>query len=179
MENADDSVEVTFDFLQSDLLRGNVWWLTRQKLLVFIYVLFSLVLILGLVSGALRGWGGVSPPWHLLFFAFVLVFIPLSAYLGVRRTYAQVKPEQVRKCYRFASAGFSVSDSLSNADVSWKAVQRAVETQHAFHLFVQKQWFHVVPRRAFSGDELARTRAILRVALGPSADLRADLPGST
>jgi hypothetical protein len=41
-------------------------------------------------------------------------------------------------------------------------------------MFVQKNVFHVIPRRAFSRPELETTRAILRAALGASARLRDD-----
>jgi len=113
-------------------------------------------------------------------FVFPVIFfvvIPFSLYWSSRSNVRTLAPQQRNHRYEFASDAIRINTGLSSAVVAWEAVQKMVETQSAFYLYLQKSICHVIPKRGLKSEvDLGRLRTILATKLSSKAKLKGDRP---
>jgi hypothetical protein len=155
---------------------SNLWAITRFRVLYLIAV-FVVVVFVGWVGRLASGDPSATPDLGALVVVGIALLVPGSVYWGTVQAYRKLKPEQLRKEFRFSSSALSVEDGLSRGDIAWQAIPKVVETDRALLLFLQDHVYHLVPRRAFASPaDLTTARHILKAALGERAQLKPDGP---
>ena len=150
-------------------LKGtNAWWFAA------LVALTAFVVVATVSQDGVPGLVGVPG-----FLACVLVGLILG-WLGMPRAVRRTLDRQCREnpqllqpvTYVFSEREIRVESPLSTMQSAWTRIIRAQETENDFYLFVVRgQASYFVPRKALTGDDERRLRAILAARLGTRAEL--------
>ncbi len=69
----------------------------------------------------------------------------------------------------FEETGFSLGNERGGRQWSWKTVSHYLETPQFLHLYFNATSFLLVPKKAFSQEQLTQMREMLRRKVNPSA----------
>ena len=167
-----ETVTVAFEIRESDLFQASAWMLFKKWYITAFYVVNGIALLYLLWALATRGFT-IADMRGFVFPVIFLVIIPAALYWSSRSNVRSLQPGQRQHRYEFAADALHMNTGLSSAVVAWEAVYKVVETKWAFHLYLQKSLFHVVPKRGVSTEaDLGRLRALLTTKLGSKARLR-------
>jgi YcxB-like protein len=176
MENSYEKVEVIGRIEELDMLRENRWYYYSKwynKLLP----VCSGMLILSF------GWILFNSGFQLLsqidvtlistcFIILLPVIMPLTISFQTKKRFSNLKDFQRNIHYSFTADGFEMNDEKSSSQISWESIHKVIETKNSFNLFINKNWFHIVPKRLIlSPDNLIVMRNILRKSLAEKASL--------
>ena len=65
-----------------------------------------------------------------------------------------------------SDSGMIFRSAKGTAELNWDAFPRYAETKNLFMLYVQSRLFHVIPKRAFTPEDLLAFREMLQMRLG-------------
>src|SRR4051794_29721246 len=103
------------------------------------------------------GWDGL--PFLVISLAAVLCGVMIVAslfafrFLERFRIKRQLNSSRVAEgsySYIFDEQGFSIGGELSQSELKWAAVIKAVETEKDFYFYTSKKFAHFIPKRAFA-----------------------------
>lgn len=154
---------------EQDFIKANFnffWGKWQNKLLLL--VCFVIMLLAGWLV-IMTGLREVTINYfYFLVPALFPLILPLTIWFQSKKTYANLQEFQRNYRYVFTASGYQVQDEKSSSQMTWESVQKAEETQEAFHLFYRKNLFSIVPKRHIEDSEdLLRLRKMIRQALGP------------
>lgn len=173
------SVTTVFDFDPAEHYRASrdILRLSPLRWLAWVFAAIALAMVVWTVVGA---WGRTTP------FALFLNALPYATFGAV--WLALIPVTQRRAATRLASrdasvrgpqrrsvdeVGYHSSGNGVNLDLPWHVMVRAIETEHFFLFFVNKQCAYYVPKRALGAGEAEAVRALVRGGLGDRARLLA------
>jgi len=163
-------IAVEYDLTERDVVQARLWFLRRNKALLAVGALVVLLV------GGYIAWSSIcgAELWSLfpffLLLAFWVVFLPLATILGSKRFYRTLLESERHTLMRFGPDHFEHEDGESSGRHSWRIVQSAGETPHAFYFLHRNSLLRVIPKRAFraTGD-IDHFRTLLRSVLGDRA----------
>jgi hypothetical protein len=102
----------------------------------------------------------------------VCVLLPLVAFLAARKAMNDPRTKAGFK-YHFSRDAIQIEGLSGRSELNWNAFVDVREVPDAFFLFLNRQLFHVIPKRCFaSGDEVSAFREILRDKFPKAKTLR-------
>jgi len=102
-------------------------------------------------------WAFVFCPAYLVYLCYI------APYFSSRSSYRKSSSLKYPIRYSLSDDVISQESAVGRAEVLWTAFVRARETRDLFLLYINKNLAHVIPKRAFSGEnELAEFRGLLR-----------------
>ncbi len=150
----------TYQISEDDLLEGQVshagklYRVGQVAGAILIAVGFAGILVIRPMN-----YGPVIP---LLAGLFLMFRLRLVTRLSFGRDFAGKGNVDVR----VTSSGIALRTTNVTADLSWSAFERFVESKHLVILYGQSNIFHLVPKRAFSADDLSMLHQVLEENLG-------------
>jgi hypothetical protein len=164
------------DLQLSDLLRANYWFFYSNrltKILLTIVVIGISLYGYTIFSNFASGHDVTTELVPLLpVLAFCVIFNS-TVYFNTKSQFSSLKDFQKKLRYSFSYDGYDIVDGKSSSHVSWDSIQRAVESKFGFHLFIQKNLFHFLPKRCLQQEsDAALIRDILKSSLGDKAKIR-------
>jgi hypothetical protein len=81
---------------------------------------------------------------------------------GARKTLSMKQPGELDLRYRFTDAGYRSASGNRSAEATWESLYGWIEGPAIIALQTSPQLYEVVPKRAFSADDLAALRAALQ-----------------
>jgi len=168
-----ETLVVDVDLQESDLRQANFWfrlgkWSTR--LLLILFPIMGL-LLLWRFQFSIPVENPLAATVVLVLMTFPLLY-PAIIWLQTKRGFGNLQAFQRKIKYAFSTDGYNVSDLKSSSQIDWDTILRAAESKHSFHLFFHRSLFHTIPKRCFKRPEdVARLRALLKQALGSTADI--------
>ena len=85
----------------------------------------------------------------------------LAPGLAARKAFSKQCDMQKEIVAEFSDSGTHISSGDSSSTISWADYVRYAESEHQFILFRSTQLFNVIPKRAFSSDEVEEFRTLL------------------
>jgi hypothetical protein len=109
--------------------------------------------------------------WYFII-PMVGVLLPLVAFLAARR--AMHDPRTIAGFkYQFSPDAIQIESLPGRSELNWNAFVDVREVPDAFFLFLNRQLFHVIPKRCFDGgDEINAFREIAREKFPKSKTLK-------
>jgi len=159
-QNADDwEIEGRVRLDTEDYLHA--WFYAPEFRTIWHYVLFLPFGFALIVVGSpvpWRQWLAYAPG---MIAAVPLAALAIWAYRNhwAATSFARVGPQQI--VFRFDSGGLQVRSNLGRQSFAWDALLGSVETPRPFLLLCGTARFFVVPKRAFSADDLADVAEVL------------------
>ncbi|MFT3681800.1 MAG: YcxB family protein [Ferruginibacter sp.] len=133
-------------------------FITRKE----IKIMLILVNVFSIASAALFFYEKISPLAFLisalLWFGMMIAFWFLLPYLIYKRS-ATFK-DKFRAT--FADGGFAIENERGGRDWPWSSFSTFMESPHFFHLYFDPRSFFIVPKEAFTGDDVHAARKILQ-----------------
>lgn len=86
---------------------------------------------------------------------------------GANKTLAMKQQGELDLRYQFTDAGYTVSSSNRTADVRWDSLHGWIEGPAIFALQTSEQVYEVIPKRAFSPDDVSALRTVLQQRVQP------------
>ncbi|MDB4906222.1 MAG: YcxB-like protein [Gemmatimonadetes bacterium] len=117
---------------------------------------------------------GVVAPWWIIYPALFWLFLKWSTRRVAARSIQQDATHQGLQSRRLDDAGLHIRNAVLSADVSWGALQSAVETPEFFLIFQNPGCGYALPKAALVGAEPADVRSFLASKLHDKAKLGAD-----
>lgn len=100
-------------------------------------------------------------PWYFIV-PLVCVLVPLVAYSAAKKAMRDPRTKAGFK-YHFSRDGIQIQGLSGRSDLNWNAFVDAWEVPDAFFLFLNRQLFHVIPKRSFAeGNDISAFRELLR-----------------
>ena len=99
-------------------------------------------------------------------------FFLLRMRLAVRAAYRRDFVPAVETTITVSDSGVQFQNEKGHTDFAWSAFVRYTETKTLFMLYVQSRIFQVVPKRAFSANELGFLREVLQGKIGTTSVAR-------
>jgi hypothetical protein len=156
-----DVIRAAWTYTPADFIRAStthffgLWWVRVFYALNLIgaFALGQAIYQRGFQLADLKGVG-----WLLVWF----VFLPAINCWSGWSLYRHLPVAGRSASWMFSPDGIQLESGLGNASITWEAVRRVVETRRAFHMFSQKNLFHIVPKRGFADDAaIAAVRMLL------------------
>jgi len=150
------------DFFQSYMAHRNRSFISKWsfRLLISIALLFA---ALGVVLLVIRRDAetistvfplfGLSAAWVVIFW--------LLPWWTARNQFSKQPAAHGTKRLIVQAGGPHWEGSGGNADIKWQAFIRCVEGKNQFLLYSSPACFHIIPKRAFTSDQLAEFRELL------------------
>jgi len=144
----------TADYLQA-------WFYVPEFRTIWMYLLFLPFGFALMVVGSPLPWRSwlSDAPW-------MLGAVPIGAVAAwvyrqhwAAASFARIGPQQIS--YRFDAEGLQVSSSRDRRSLKWAALSGSTETRHAFLVFLTGSQFFLMPKRAFSADDLPELAQLL------------------
>lgn len=177
-----DSIEILVRHEFKELYSANLRWLlhkTRWFLFFFavIVVFIAAVLIYAethhspdfdsakIING-FESWYFIVP--------MICVLIPLMPFIAARKAMRDPRTKAGFK-YRFSRDAIQLEGAAGKSELNWAAFVDVREVPAAVFLFINRQFFHLIPKRCFTTpQDLASFREILRDKFPRVKSLRAD-----
>jgi YcxB-like protein len=99
----------------------------------------------------------------------VFCVLPLVTRSTLRKQMKGTPAALVPLTLRVSDSGLQFHSQYSDSTIAWSSFVRWVETESVFTIFPAPKLCHVVPKRAFSSDELNGFRELLRQKIGRDA----------
>jgi hypothetical protein len=160
-----DVVEGTLRLSAEDLDRGAAEMPERasQRLRLRLYGVGTL--LFGLIVGAVSGGPfAVRALWIALGLG-LLVYAQLKRPNQGTSQIAAMSDEEREVSYRFDADGVRITTPVTDVSLRYAALQRQVEGQSAFLLYVKRRVAQIIPKRAFDQAQLERIRGWLRLSV--------------
>jgi hypothetical protein len=160
-------MQVTYELTQKDFLDSFIAHRNRSalrkwslRLVVGIVFVFAAVGLLALVvrpnPQSLLNFGpalALAAGWTILFWA--------TPRLAARKQFTKQPGAQGQKTLLLDPLGLHWRWNGGSADVEWKHFIRILEGQSQFLLYLSPACFNIVPKRAFTAEQLSEFRALL------------------
>jgi hypothetical protein len=161
-------VEVRFELDEQEFLR-----IARRKLVRNNAVLYG-ALGLGLGLWAFGFSGRRDFLAQLGSYALVVVLIASLSFaanwLGPRKRFRSLRPEQRQQWMRFGPEHFESADGESSSKLAWKRIVRFEALPDALLIYISPYAYHLLPRRAFASEaEFHMARGWLEAKVVPQA----------
>jgi hypothetical protein len=165
-------VEVSYQLTESDY-RDALSLYSRSNRLSFwafrCVVAFLVILSCSALLGALLAPKGMvfesfAPSMVLL--ALLLIFVPATRWLNARRQFRSAPSAQAPITMTVSDEGVAFRSQYTDSKVAWSLFVRWLDGKSVFALLQSNVVFNVIPKRAFSPDQLAEFREILRRKIG-------------
>jgi len=174
MEPLSPRLEIFVDLKLRDLIRANLWFTYSQPSMKVTMIAGGLSLPLTILLPFV-----VDLPSWFKFVPLALIVLhglmPLLVIYTTKQNFESVKEYQKNVQYIFGRQGYEANDGKSSSEMSWDSIQKAIESRHSFNLFLNRNFFIVIPHRCLkSRDDIVSFRTILRGALGEKASMKTD-----
>jgi len=153
--------------------------LSYKVSVAFFVALPILVVLFALSKGVDMGWYTLDHVGVLLLGP-LLVFVgfPLLYYMNVSAMHKNNAVLQKPQTFELTADRLVMRGPLHNADLSWDAINRVIETRHSFLFFISKYSAHFIPKDAVSADAILSLRENLTTWLPDRVQLRSDAPSA-
>jgi hypothetical protein len=172
------NVPVQHEF--KDYFSANLRWLLHK--LRWSLLVLGLITIF-VVSVSIYAWTHDAPnmdsakiiagfrPWYFIV-PLVCVLLPFVAYTAAKKAMSDPRTKAGFK-YHFSRDAIQIEGLSGRSELNWNAFVDAREVPNAFFLFLNRQLFHVIPKRCFAGsDDVSALREILREKFPKAKTLR-------
>jgi len=110
-------------------------------------------------------------PWFL-FTILAIIIVPLLPFIVARKAVRDPRGENGYK-YKFSPDGVEIEGAVGRSVLDWKAFTNAREDSAAFLLFVNREQFHLIPKRCFATMvDISTFREILHEKFPKAKSLR-------
>jgi len=151
--------------------------LSHKINIAFLLALPLVVIAIGLTRREEFGWFLLDYLGLLLLGPFVLfVGFPLVYYMNVASFHRNNAVVQRPQTFEFTPERLVMRGPLHNADVSWDAINRIIETRHTFLFYISKNAAHFLPKDSLSPDEIRSLRENLVKWMPDRVRVRGDTP---
>jgi len=168
MSDPENKIIVSVQMEEADLRRANLWFALSRRW-------FPAIVFLYLLCAILCYW--VDLIFLAVIFAVGMVITPLAVLLAIwfntKRTFSDLKDFQKSLSFTFSEIGLETTGQKAVGQMNWDHILKVVESKHSINLFLQRNFFLVVPKRFIEDPiELNRIREILKNNLGDKARLQ-------
>ena len=147
-------MQSSYQLSEKDLLEAQT---SHAGRLFRISQIFGAFLIAAGLGGVVFGQGQYAPV-PIVIGLFLLFRLRLSAKLAFRRDVAAQGKVEVTA----SQAGIQFLSARGTADLKWDAFLRYTETKNLFMLYPQSRLFNIIPKRAFTPQDLQEFRQALQ-----------------
>jgi hypothetical protein len=102
----------------------------------------------------------------MVLLALLLIFVPATRWLNARRQFRSAPSAQAPITMTVSDEGVAFRSQYTDSKVAWSLFVRWLDGKSVFALLQSNVVFNVIPKRAFSPDQLAEFREILRRKIG-------------
>ncbi len=149
--------------------RRRATWIAYSFPLIFVA---GLGLVLWLVNpDSVRWWYVPALSLLLLWFYLMLIIAQKWGLKRQMRKHLKSNPSaQSPQIFTFTDDGITLTGTLFNLNLEWKAIVEALESKTDFFLYISKNWAYFLPKQCFASQaQKQELRDILRHNLGERA----------
>lgn len=156
-------VHINFKYSREEIIKAYASHI-REKLILLFYTIFGVFFLLVGIAGLLSDdEDGLT---------LNIILIAAALYLFVRRFlrkkgYAKVYDSHITwrediECI-FSDKSFKNSSKNFSNEINWNIIYKVVENSEFFYIYISKNVFQIIPKRAFTSEQLHAFKEILKL----------------
>jgi hypothetical protein len=162
-EKIDKTMTVHFNYDKRQVLQALRYHFLSRKEIKFMIILVN---VFAIISAALFFFKKILPFAFLV--ASFLWFVLMITFWFILPAMVYRKAATFRDHFtmNFGDNGFDLGNERGSRSWEWNALTNQLETPNFFHLYFTSTSFFLVPKSAFSDDEISEMREMLRNKVG-------------
>ncbi len=132
-------------------------FITRRE----IKTMMILVNVFAIVSAVLFYFKKISPMAFLVSSALWIILMVIFWFLLPALIYRKAATFKDRFKASFDNLGFTIENDRTHRNWPWNELSTWMESPHFFHLYFNPSSFFIIPKEAFTGDDVHEARKLL------------------